>query len=64
MCVCCRGGGGDVMNLVLGHFYFVRNEHIHCSHRRLFRAVDKNLGLLCVVIRKVRFLKRIYFGRM
>ena len=42
MCVCCRGGGGDVMNLVLGHFYFVRNEHIHCSHRRLFRAVDKN----------------------
>ena len=67
-CVCVvEERGGDVMSLVLGRFYSVRNEHIHCSDLQafaLFGAVDKGLGLVCVVIRRVRFLKRIYFSRM
>lgn len=56
MCV-VEERGGDVMNLVLGRFYFVRNEHIHCSGLTgicLFIVVDKSLGLVCLVIRRVR----------
>ena len=30
----------------------------------IMSTVDKGLGLVCVVIRRVRFLKRIYFNRM
>lgn len=66
MCV-VEERGGNVMSLVLGRFYLVRNEHIHSSDLQafaLFGAVDKGLGLVCVVIRRVRFLKRIYFNRM
>lgn len=38
MCV-VEERGGDVMNLVLGRFYFVRNEHIHCSDLQAFAVV-------------------------
>lgn len=35
MCV-VEERGGDVMSLVLGRFYSVRNEHIHCSDVKAF----------------------------
>lgn len=64
MCV-VEERGGDVMNLVLAVFTLLEMSIyivLTYRHLQLFIVVDKSLGLVCLVIRRVRFLKRIYFS--